>query len=447
MSQTENNWVRARSTIVWVAAILTAFGAVAFIERRSALPLVDKPAAVQAIPVSGGLAPSADLPAPRPLRALTEEERTWARIAWTYFERNTDAQTGLAGSVEGFPSATLWDMASGLMALISAHGLGLVDAAAFNARMGRALASLEKLPLHGGQLPNKVYDVRSLAMTDYANQPAPQGVGWSAIDIGRLLVPLNVIAWQHPQHTAQARRILARWDTAPLARGGQLWGMRVEGAAPEAVQEGRLGYEQYAARTLALMGLDVDVAADWRAFLREVEIEGVRVPVDRREPKEFGAPNYVVSEPYVLAGLEFGGTRLGREAAWRVYRAQEARFRRTGTLTAVSEDHVDRPPYFVYNAVHSAGRDWVAVTEKGEDASALRTVSVKAAFGWHALYGTPYTQQLVRAIAPLHDPARGWYAGQYEQGGAPNKSLTANTNAVVLESLAYIQHGPFLRFR
>ena len=96
-----------------------------------------------------------------------------------------------------------------------------------------------------------------------------------------------------------------------------------------------------------------------------------------------------------------GFTGSAREAAWRVYRAQEARWRNTQVLTAVTEDHVDRAPWFVYNSVHTNGRDWVAVTDKGEDAPAVRSLSTKAAFGWHALYGNDYTRKLLAAVPKL----------------------------------------------
>lgn len=447
----DSNLVRARSSIVWILAILCAFAAVWWIERQSGRELIDRPAGAARVAASAAqpaLQFSPDLPAVPAPRPLTAQEQQWARIAWAYFERNTDAATGLSGSVDGFGGGTLWDMGSSLLALLAARELQLLDEQAFDDRLAKALGSLQRLPLHADALPNKSYDVRTLAMTDYANQPSPAGIGWSAIDIGRLLVPLNVIAWHHPRHTPAARAVIARWNTAQLARDGVLWGMEAGGnGAPQLVQEGRLGYEQYAARTFYLMGLDVEGALDWRPQLGFVDVGGVQVPVDRRDPRQFGAQNPVVSEPYVLTGLEFGFTRNARELAWRVYRAQEARFRSTGVLTAVTEDHVDRAPFFVYNSVHNGGRAWATVTEKGEDAAALRTLSTKAAFAWHALLRTEYTQRLLDAVAPLHDPAKGWQAGRYEEGGRANTSITANTNAVVLESLAYITRGPFLRHR
>ena len=95
----------------------------------------------------------------------------------------------------------------------------------------------------------------------------------------------------------------------------------------------------------------------------------------------------------------------------------------------------------------AAGEPWAVVTSKGESMPQLRTLSTKAAFGWHALLRTPYTAQLVEAVSGLADPAGGWDAGRYEAGGKPNQSLNANTNAVVLESLAYMARGPLLQYR
>ena len=441
----ESNLVKARAAIVWILAIVVAFGAVWWIERQSGKELIERRGAAPSAAFPQ-LQDSTGIPAVPAPRALTEQEKQWAALAWRYFEDHTHGETGLVPSVAGFQGTTMWDTASYLLALIAAHDLELVDKRGFDIRIAKALVALERLPLYGGQLPNKSYDAASLAMTDYANQPAPQGVGWSAIDIGRLLVPLNILAWQHPVHTPAVRRVLARWNTASLARGGELFGMQhAAGAQPQATQEGRMGYEQYAARTFALMGLDVEAAADWRRHLLLVDVDGVQVCADARDPQRFGAQNFVVSEPYALSGLEFGWTRSARECAWRVYRAQEQRFRRTGVLTAVSEDHVDQAPYFVYNSVWSAGRPWATVSEKGEDAAPLRTLSTKAAFAWHALFRTDYTAQLVAKAATLQEPGKGFQAGLYEEGGRPNRALTANTNAVILESLAYIVRGPALQ--
>jgi hypothetical protein len=302
--------------------------------------------------------------------------------------------------------------------------------------------------LYENKLPNRSYDTGTLSMTDARNQPSEQGVGWSAVDIARLLVPLHVLAWDYPVHTPAARRVLARWDLRALVRNGEFVALTAGAKGHmQLAQEGRLGYEQYAARAFALFGIDAARAADWRAHLQLVPVEGVQVCADDRDPRLHGGQNSVESEPFVLAGLEFGWQGDARECAWRVYRAQEQRFRKTGVLTAVTEDNVDEPPFFIYNSVWSAGRPWAAVTQGGQDAARLRTLSVKAAFGWYALLRTPYTARLMEKVAPLHDPQKGWFAGRYERNGHPNRALTANTNAVVLESLDYVARGRMLELR
>ncbi len=381
-----------------------------------------------------------DIPMPQP-SPLTDREHEWAKTAWRYFENNYQPDTGLVNSVQDYPATTMWDTASYLMALISAYRLEIISHHIFDTRLSYALVSLGRLELFEDKLPNKSYNTKTLAMSDYDNTPSPHGIGWSAIDLARLVVPLHMIIRQYPEYTVEVNRILQRWQWTALLKNGQMIGARVKNGRTEYVQEGRLGYEQYAARALALLGLDVSVAGDMEAYLHFYRQYGIDVPTDRRDPKKFGALNYVVSESYILDGLEFGGGRVTGEFAWRIYRVQEERYRRTGTLTAVSEDHIDRSPYFVYNTVFVNGEFWKAVTDNGKDAGEFKTLSAKAVFGWQALYRTEYTGALLDNIKKLGDPKLGWYAGIYEKNGKINEVLTANTNGVILESLAAMQFG------
>jgi hypothetical protein len=443
----KENLLRARSNIIFILALAVGFALVMFIERNSVPPAQATGAmgTTTGTTAAAAISFSSDLPAAPDLRPLNAAEKAWARTAWRYFESNTDPTTGLVNSVDKYQATTMWDSASSLLALIAAERLGLVEGKEFDARMARALASLGKLPLYGGALPNKSYSTSTLAMVDYTGKPAPNGIGWSAIDIARLLVPLNTIAWNYPRHAEAAGKVIARWDTRQLVKDGALSGMSFSNDnKAKTVQEGRLGYEQYAAKATALMGIAAPSAMNYERQLAYVDVYGIAVPRDRREAAGSGAHNYVLSEPYVLDGLELGWDNISREFAWRVYRAQEERHRRTGQLTAVTEDHIDRAPYFIYNTVYSDGRTWFTLTDTGEEAANARSVSVKAAFGWHALYRTPYTTQLVETLATANDPQRGWYAGIYEADKSVNKALTANTNAVVLESLSYIAHGRLL---
>jgi hypothetical protein len=193
------------------------------------------------------------------------------------------------------------------------------------------------------------------------------------------------------------------------------------------------------------MGTDVFGALKYDDFLEYVNIYGLQIPTDSRTPDRYKAFNYVVSESYILDGLEYGFDNFSREFAYRVYRAQEERYRKTGILTAVSEDNIDTVPYFVYNTVFTAGKEWSCITDKGEDVSQFRSLSTKAVFGWYVLYQTPYTKEMLEKVSTLYDAEKGWYSGLYERTGKPNKAITCNTNAIILESLCYKKYGPHLK--
>lgn len=439
MSQFKENLGKARGSVTFLVGITLAFGTVFSLEKWQPQ---QSGALMASSPITFVEANALPL---RERRVLTSEELKMAAIAWSYFENNTDANTGLVNSVDGYTAATLWDTASSILGLISAAQLQLIDQSEFETRMQRILVTLAKVPLFEDRLPNKSYSTTTATMTTYDNQATEIGVGWSAIDIGRILVPFNVLVWQYPQFTPLVDDVLSHWDLSAIIENAEMIGADVDQKGEVLyLQEGRLGYEEYAAKSLVLSGLDLSEAVNYERYFEYVEIDGINVGTDLRTPDKFDAINFVVSEPYVLDGIEFGWDRYSRSLAYGVYRAQEERYKRTGVLTAVSEDNIDQAPYFVYNSVFADGKSWNTVTEKGEDASPYRTQSTKASFGWYALYDTDYTGKLLAGISKNYAEGKGWYAGIYEETSEPNEALTANTNAIVLESLRYIEHGPLV---
>lgn len=435
----KENLMKARGSLVFLVGLTIAFGTVFMLEQW-------KPAAVVEVSAPKVELVKDSVVASQESRSLTEKELEYAKVAWQYFENNTDPATGLVNSVDQYPASTLWDTSSYLLGLISAHRLDIVDAEEFQSRMDKALDTLAGLPLFDDRLPNKSYSTTNAAMVTYDNSVTDRGIGWSAIDMGRVLVPFHVLAWHYPEFTPKVRQVLNSWDLAAIVKDSQMVGAAVdETDSTIYLQEGRLGYEEYAAKSLALTGMDLSFALDYEAYLQYVKVNDVNVGTDLRTPDKFDALNMVVSEPYVLDGLEFGWDRYSKSLAYAVYRAQEARFEETGILTAVSEDNIDEAPYFVYNTVYAAGKAWNAVTEDGTDASEFRSVSTKAVFGLHVLYNTPYTSKLMKYIEENHDADKGWYSGIYEASGETNKAITANTNGIILEALHYVQYGPMLR--
>jgi hypothetical protein len=402
-----------------------------------------------------------DVPAanyPRRRGALTPAELSMARTAWKYFENNTQP-TGLANAVDGYPSSTMWDTASYMGAIVAAHELGIVTPEQANARLAKLLETLQKLSFFKGELPNKVYNTRTLDKSDYANKPGE--IGFSALDLGRLLIWLRIVKERYPQHADAVDRFVLRWKFDNVVdRTGMMFGATLDAAGkPRYLQEGRLGYEEYSARGFELWGRNPTLASHAEPYAT-VPIYCVEVPYDSRDPRKYAQHNYVVSESYVLDGLEFDwDTTLDRNAApgrhshpWmagfahRVYQAQENRYRATGILTARSEHQLAAEPYFVYDTVFTDGFAWNTITEDGKYVPQFAAVSLKAALGMWVLWQSEYTDRLFAAIATQMDPNRGFFEGILENGKGPIRAFTANNNGIMLEALLYKAQGKLLKW-
>ena len=374
---------------------------------------------------------------------LTPQEQKYAQIAWKYFLNNYQAKTGLTNAADKYPSATLWDMGNYLTAMNAARWLGILGQKDFDQRINQFLGTLAHLPLFEQALPNKVYSTNTLKMVDYNNKPTEKGLGWSAIDMGRMLTSLQIVRSCHPQYNDWISGIVSSWQLGRSVQNKELYGARLEpDGKVSIVQEGRLGYEEYAARGYELWGFDLSKAIALEPY-KLVEIEGVKIPVDQRNYKDTHANNYVVSESYILEGIEFGLQNDLKKFASSVLEVQQRRFEKTGYLTAVSEDNISRAPYFLYSTIYANDVPWAVITDNNTLHDDLRTLSAKAAFGWHYLFPeNPYAQKLLSQIDRMEDPkGNGFYAGLYEKTKEPNDILTGNTNGLILEILYYKARG------
>lgn len=379
-------------------------------------------------------------------KAISAGDRRMAEVAWRYFAAQTNAEIGFCNATRNFPSTTMWDLGSCLMAWVAAERFELVDRATVERTLSKIVASLQRMPLVATDLPNKVYNVKTLDMVNYGNKPAPGGIGWSALDIARLLIGLKVAADFAPALQPKIDSAIARWNLRHLVRAGQLYGgrKRPDGTF-QAVQEGRIGYEQYAGLALLKLGLPTHAAARSSPNIRFRTVDGLNIPDDRRTVARFHAITMTTSDPYLLAGFEIGlNDELERQAR-AILAVQQARFERTGVLTAVGEAHIDRPPYFVYNAVLANGRPWGVINPVGKPFDELRFFTTHAAIGWFMLKPGEHTRKLISATAGLDSP-NGWYAGRFERDQSQNKALSANVNGSILEALHFRYYGPFLTF-
>ncbi|WP_298914387.1 DUF3131 domain-containing protein [uncultured Nostoc sp.] len=373
--------------------------------------------------------------------SLTPEETATGRQAWLYFQRNWNDETGLVNSVDGFKAVTMWDQAAAIAALVSARELNIVPAPEFEAKMSKMLKTLASMPLYKGELPNKVYNAKTLIPVNYGQLEKREEIGWSAIDLGRMAIWLKIVEAKYPQLRSLSTDVWKHWQVNRLTKNGQMYGIAVIKGKEQYNQEGRLGYENYAAYGLKLWGLDVKQALDYQSHTAFVNLYGQGIPYDQRDYKNSGANNYVLSEPYILDGIETGFQSLPKAYADRILAAQTARYEATKQLTAVTEDNLDRPPYFVYSSLFVNGEPWATITDTRQQHNDLRFLSAKAAIGWHVLYNTTYTKQLFDFVQVNLNSKDGWYNGFYESLRQPNKTLTANNNGVILESLLYKQVG------
>lgn len=389
---------------------------------------------------------------------LNEREMRAAKVAWHYFEKFTQETTGLANSVGNYPSTTLWDTASYIAGATAAYELCLIEKPEFDKRMTQLLTTIKGLELFRKEMPNKVYHTKTGAKVDYTNKPGE--IGFSALDIGRFLVWMRILKNRYPHLANTIDSVMLKWDFAnTVDKEGLLFGAYVDKETGETVyaQEGRLGYEEYAAKGFALWGLKPLLAHRAEPFLT-ASIFGIQVPYDGRDPRVFHSQNYVVTESYLQDGLELGfdlphddtspewlhsdGWRA--EFADRIYQVQENRWRRTGFMTARSEHNVKGPPYFTYDTIFSDGYPWNTVTPRGDYVPDHAAVAAKAALGLWALWETEYTDVLYDAIIELYDPENGMYEGLYERGQGRVAIYTANNNGIILTSLLHKVQGTIL---
>lgn len=229
----------ARSHLVMIAALLVGFGIIYLLD-----PLAHPGGAGSSnrSDQTDRLMASADTLALAARTPLSPDQIGWGKIAWGYFQHNIDPATGLCNSVNAYPSTTMWDVGSFLLGMISAEKIGILDRTSFDSLLSKALASLAVLPLFDGVLPNKAYNTHTLAMVDYTNKNSDRGIGWSALDVARALIPLTIIKREYPMHSIEVDHITSRWVLSKAVSGGLLTGGGVNpDGSTELHQEGRVG--------------------------------------------------------------------------------------------------------------------------------------------------------------------------------------------------------------
>jgi hypothetical protein len=378
---------------------------------------------------------------PSPAFRLPHDTTVFAEAAaraWAFVESHYEPATGLVRTVPDYPVATIWDIGSVLAAFFSARELGMIDRADYDARMGRLLGTLERLQLFEEAAFNKTYGTPSGRILERNDSPSVRGFGWSVTDLGRLLVWLRIIAERDPAHRPEAERIVGRLDMSRLVRDGYLWGEELDRRGRiRSFAEGFIGYEQYAAQGFALWDRPAERALSLTANSEPLRLWGEVVLVDRR-PR-----SCLTSEPFVLAGLEYGWSPAMTRLALAVLGVQEARHRRTGRITIASEDASTVPPHhFYYYCIHGDGGPFSVAAQGGNPVGqGPATVSAKATFAWYALAPGAYTARALQAVVGGWPEDGRLIAGLDESTGTAVGPPNINTAAVILEAALYLRRG------
>ena len=373
------------------------------------------------------------------------QEFQWARTAWRYLENNTDDVTGLVNGMDRVPTFTAWNAGDAIAATIAGHELGVIDAREFDLRLSRLLGFLATMDLSQGQLPNKVYNAVTGKMVGFENRP--DDIGWSAVDIGRLLLWLRIAGQRHPKFQEYADKVVVRWTFCNVHR-------RLRPAAGHGAQQragdplSRRPPRLRAARGRRLCGVGLRCPPVYRVAGRGVG-EHLRHALEGRRSRSAHARGAGPGAHHALsssaASSSVGPLPMAapRCATWRS-RCSACRRNAgvaSGQVTARTDYQLREAPYVVLDSVYASGYAWNTVGNDGKEYERLAQVSTRAAFGLAALWPGDYAEALIDNVRFLFDPDRGWFEGRFEQGGGPNTNITLSTNAAILETLLFKAKG------
>jgi hypothetical protein len=325
-----------------------------------------------------------------------------SQLAWQYFERNWNPQTGLVNAADNYPVATLWSQGSALLGIHAARQLGVISQDRFSRAIAPMLQTLEtKLSTKG--LSNQGYSTSSGQAMRLDKPDLQVTSGSSAVDAARFLLALHVLRTQYPEYRDRINSIVARWNLPQLVKDNLSQG-GIAGAS------GTQGYYQYAADSLRL----------WNIEAPNVQ-KNTSVAVAQSSASNSGFSNELANDPYLLWGLELG---------WPDYI-------KTQVLSLLKGQA--QQSYFKYYSASTNDQPWLATNTSGKANPNLGFLSTKAAFAWESLLqGDPYAKTLRQYVQNLTEENRGYLSGLYQNSQPGRKaSIDANTNAMILESLLY----------
>jgi len=365
-------------------------------------------------------------------------DRNIAQKAWQYFSHNVDDNTGFAHDTHDYPYSTMWGIGSYISALVSSQKLGVISVDTFNNKLSLLLDSLIKMPLYNEELPNRQYKVDTLALIDMENNVSEIGSGWSAIGIGRLLIWLKIVENWYPNYKVAIERFISRLDLERVLKNSELNGTFHDGYAETLFNEGRFGYEQYAAMGYKLWGYSVDNALNYDTIIFK-QLYEIDIPVDSRN----GA--HLVSDPFLLAAMEFSliDEDFSRYTQ-KIYQVQKEHSLMIKRPVAQTEMNLHKTPWFAYFSIFDNEKSWQVISFDGNKHPTYSGFSTHGVFMFNAVFPDQHSKEMMKEVSTLASDNFGFYAGK-SYDGELIRALSSHSNGVILQSLLFNKlNEPFI---
>lgn len=374
-------------------------------------------------------------------RALEPEETEAflldAETAWAYIAQNSFNRTGHAIPTLGTipirvpnQNATLWDVGSQIFGILSAAGLGLIDATERNDRIAKIVANIPLITIGGLRLPPAVFDVYQLTV---------QRVGFDVCDLGRFLLALDQAVAEGALQSEAVEDLWELWDVAETIRGGRLHSYR-RGAWEDITVSHCTDYILPAFLRRGLSVTNIVPSARPGTSVADHDLAILSAAAN-------AGP--IGTEPSLLNLVEGAGD--GSEVSWLLARllhdAQATWFEAGNGLRSVSETPLDRAPWFTYQglALEKRGDDAWTVNSIDPD-PAFQTpefrrdadvIGAKSAYLWRALVADDLSDRLVDLVREnCRTEGAGFSVGLYARSRQPMAGyFDINTNGIILSAI------------
>jgi hypothetical protein len=364
-----------------------------------------------------------------------------SKTAWQYFQIWKAVSKPMipgtaylnAGRIEGYPLLTMWDVGSLILAFASAFLLGHISQTDLNLKAQQVIKVLQShtVEFGGTRLPSVEISASKV--------PSARS-GFDAADVGRLLVALKILDHLTLGHFP-IPALVGGWNFAAVTTDGNVCG----------VKENQLqtcsdnSYSHYAKRGYQLWGYDLKPVSGFSDGTLDDERKATIF-------KEVVRRGRIATEPNATEAIELGENDALGLAIDVLLAAQMKRYQKEKKLTCVSEGNLDQTPWFTYQScqldlvkddqwvIETTDLDNLQVAKKKGDA--IRSISSKGCFLWHAIRPGEYSTKLLEC-ARQHARTRslGFASNIYEAPMRPTKCSDINANAVILEALAFVKHG------